>query len=81
LLWTTGLAEPSLSESGNVKAATIFNLAICRVYPQWRIPAAKMKMKEQRIVPLSAQAVAVFEKVILRRDQAAYVFRCNAEDF
>lgn len=31
--------------------------------PQWRIPAARMKMREQHLVPLSAQAVALLREL------------------
>ncbi|MDP1956692.1 MAG: integrase family protein, partial [Rhodocyclaceae bacterium] len=30
---------------------------------EWRIPAGKMKMKEQHIVPLSAQSVAILREI------------------
>jgi hypothetical protein len=30
---------------------------------EWRIPAERMKMKEQHIVPLSTQAIAVFKQI------------------
>lgn len=30
---------------------------------EWRIPAGKMKMKEQHIVPLSAQAIAILQEI------------------
>jgi len=41
---------------------------------EWRIPAAKMKMKEQHIVPLSAQAVAVLREIQSLTGSGRYVF-------
>jgi integrase len=31
--------------------------------PEWRIPAARMKMKEQHIMPLSRQAVTILREL------------------
>jgi len=41
---------------------------------EWRIPAGKMKMKEQHIVPLSAQAIAVLREIQPLTGSARYVF-------
>lgn len=41
---------------------------------EWRIPADKMKMKEQHIVPLSVQAVAILREVKLLTGDVGYVF-------
>jgi len=41
---------------------------------EWRIPADKMKMKEQHIVPLSVQAVAILREVKLLTGNVGYVF-------
>ncbi len=41
---------------------------------EWRIPASKMKMKEQHIVPLSGQAVAILREVQTLTGQGRYVF-------
>jgi integrase len=41
---------------------------------EWRIPANKMKMKEQHIVPLSAQAIAVLREVQSLTGRGRYVF-------
>ena len=41
---------------------------------EWRIPAAKMKMKEQHIVPLSSQAVAVLRELQSLTGRGRYVF-------
>jgi integrase len=42
--------------------------------PEWRIPAAKMKMGEQHIVPLSRQAVAVLEELWPITGEGRYLF-------
>jgi integrase len=41
---------------------------------EWRIPAAKMKMGEQHIVPLSRQAVAILREVHPLTGRGRYVF-------
>ena len=41
---------------------------------EWRIPASKMKMKEQHIVPLSAQAVAILLEIKPLTGGGRYVF-------
>jgi len=41
---------------------------------EWRIPAGKMKMKEQHIVPLSAQAIAVLREIQPLTCGGRYVF-------
>ena len=41
---------------------------------EWRIPAGKMKMKEQHIVPLSAQAIAILREIKPLTGSGRYVF-------
>src|SRR6185437_13340146 len=41
---------------------------------EWRIPAARMKMGEQHIVPLSRQAVAILREVHPLTSRGRYVF-------
>lgn len=41
---------------------------------EWRIPAAKMKMREAHIVPLSTQAVAILEELRPLTGHRTYVF-------
>jgi integrase len=41
---------------------------------QWRIPAEKMKMGEQHIVPLSKQALALLGELQLRTGYSPYLF-------
>lgn len=42
--------------------------------PQWRIPADKMKMREQHLVPLSKQAVALLRELQPATGRGPYVF-------
>jgi len=55
--------------------------------PQWRIPAAKMKMREQHIVPLSKQAVEILTELKSLTAHGRYLFpalttttRCMSEN-
>lgn len=41
---------------------------------EWRIPAGKMKMKEQHIVPLATQAVAILREIQAVTGEGRYVF-------
>jgi integrase len=41
---------------------------------EWRIPAARMKMREQHIVPLSVQAVALLRELQHRTGRGRYLF-------
>jgi integrase len=41
---------------------------------EWRIPAARMKMGEQHIVPLSGQAVAILRELQILSGRGRYVF-------
>lgn len=47
--------------------------------PEWRIPGPKMKMREQHIVPLSRQAVAILRDLqpVTGADGSGYVFPSN----
>lgn len=40
----------------------------------WRIPAAKMKMRQDHIIPLSPQAMAIIERMRPLTEQTGYVF-------
>jgi integrase len=44
---------------------------------EWRIPAGKMKMKEQHIVPLATQAVAILREIQAVTGKGRYVFPCE----
>lgn len=41
---------------------------------EWRIPAERMKMREQHIVPLSRQALTILEEMKLLSWNSAFVF-------
>ncbi|MEO8400930.1 MAG: integrase arm-type DNA-binding domain-containing protein [Gammaproteobacteria bacterium] len=41
---------------------------------EWRIPAKKMKMREQHIVPLSTQAIAILQELKAFTGEGKYVF-------
>ena len=41
---------------------------------QWRIPATKMKMREEHIVPLAQQAIAIFRELLPLTGRGQYVF-------
>ena len=41
---------------------------------EWRIPAERMKMREQHIVPLSTQAVAILRELHALTGPDGYVF-------
>lgn len=45
--------------------------------PRWEIPASKMKMRRDHIVPLSVQAVQVFEVMRMETGGGQYVFPCS----
>jgi integrase len=46
---------------------------------QWRIPADRMKMKEQHIVPLSEQTVVVLEKIVKFSSNEGLLFSCRTD--
>jgi integrase len=55
--------------------------------PQWRIPAAKMKMRDQHIVPLSKQALKILQELKSLTGDERYLFpalttttRCMSEN-
>lgn len=41
---------------------------------EWRIPASKMKMREQHIVPLSKQALGILQELNMLTGKSKYVF-------
>lgn len=47
---------------------------------EWRIPAGKMKMKEQHIVPLSSQAVGILREIQPLTGRGRYVFPSERGD-
>jgi len=47
---------------------------------RWTIPAEKMKMKYEHVVPLSRQALAILEQVKRLTGQRQFVFSCSSDD-
>jgi integrase len=43
--------------------------------PTWRIPGPKMKMRDEHVVPLSTQAVAILKEIQMVTGDGLYVFR------
>ncbi len=66
------LAPLTIVRPGELRRAewTEFNLDKA----EWRIPAERMKMREQHIVPLSKQAIAVLQELHPLTGRGAYVF-------
>lgn len=48
---------------GELRKADWSEFDLDGTHPQWRIPAARMKMREQHIVPLAKQAVAILREL------------------
>jgi integrase len=74
-----------LLRPGELRAAEWAEIALD--IAAWRIPASKMKMKNDHLVPLSAQAVAILRGIHPMTDQGKYVFpgirageRCMSEN-
>jgi integrase len=59
---------------GELRAAEWSEFNLEGKEPEWRIPAAKMKMGEQHIVPLSRQAVAVVKELKRFTGDGQYLF-------
>ncbi|WP_346773720.1 tyrosine-type recombinase/integrase [Desulfovibrio sp. ZJ200] len=47
----------------------------------WRIPASKMKMRREHLVPLSPQAIAVLNEMKMFSDHASHVFLNQRDHF
>jgi integrase len=48
---------------GELRKADRSEFDLDGAHPQWRIPAARMKMREQHIVPLAKQIVAILREL------------------
>jgi len=59
---------------GELRAAKWEEFTLDVDEPQWRIPAERMKMREQHIVPLSSQAVAILKELLPVTGPQGYVF-------
>jgi integrase len=59
---------------GELRAAEWSELALDSDNPEWRIPAARMKMKEEHIVPLARQAVEVLRDLQALTRRGTFLF-------
>lgn len=59
---------------GELRKADWSEFDLDGAHPQWRIPAARMKMREQHIVPLAKQAVAILRELHPLTGPTGYVF-------
>jgi integrase len=59
---------------GELRAAEWSEFCLDGAEPEWRIPAARMKMGEQHIVPLAAQAVAILRELQPLTGAGRYLF-------
>lgn len=59
---------------GELRHARWEEISLDRKEPEWRIPAEKMKMREQHIVPLSKQAVEILRELHSLTGPGGYVF-------
>lgn len=59
---------------GELRAAQWAEFTLDGDSPEWRIPAERMKMKEEHIVPLSRQAVAILRELQSTAGRGPYLF-------
>lgn len=59
---------------GELRAAEWREFSLAGAEPVWRIPAERMKMDEEHVVPLSHQAVAVLREIEPLTGSGRYVF-------
>jgi integrase len=59
---------------GELRAAEWSEFALEGDSPEWRVPAERMKMKEEHLVPLSRQAVAVLKELQVFTGRGTYLF-------
>lgn len=59
---------------GELRAAEWEEFTLTGKHPEWRIPAERMKMREQHLVPLSTQAVAILRALEPYTGRGRYVF-------
>lgn len=59
---------------GELRGAEWREITLTGLQPEWRIPAARMKMDEEHIVPLSRQAVTVLQSIEPISGGGRYVF-------
>lgn len=59
---------------GELRAAEWAEFDLSSQHPEWRIPAARMKMKRPHLVPLARQAVALLHKLEAHTSGGKYLF-------
>lgn len=59
---------------GELRAAEWAEMDLESKSPEWRLPAKRMKMREEHLVPLSTQAVAILKDLELLTGCGRYVF-------
>ena len=59
---------------GELRRADWSEFDLNGTHPQWRIPARRMKMREQHIVPLAKQAVAILRELHPLTGPTGFVF-------
>ena len=57
------LAPLTFVRPGELRGAEWAEFSLDSKQPEWRIPAARMKMDEEHVVPLSSQAVAILREI------------------
>ncbi|HTV76656.1 MAG TPA: integrase arm-type DNA-binding domain-containing protein [Steroidobacteraceae bacterium] len=68
------LAPLVFTRPGELRAAEWSEMDVDSKEPTWRIPAPKMKMRDEHVVPLSTQAVAILKKIQQVSGDKRYVF-------
>jgi integrase len=68
------LAPMLLARPGEIRQAEWNEMEIEGREKQWRIPASKMKMRKEHIVPLASQAVAILKEIREITGPTGYVF-------
>lgn len=68
------LAPLTFVRPGELRAAQWGEFELDAAEPQWRIPAERMKMGEQHIVPLSLQAITLLRELQTLTGDSEYLF-------
>jgi len=73
-VWGLQLALYTFVRSGELRQAEWADVDLHGAHPTWLIPAEKMKMGREHIVPLSRQTVELLRKARQLTGESAYVF-------
>ncbi|MGO1073733.1 tyrosine-type recombinase/integrase [Lysobacter sp. CA199] len=68
------LAPLLFARPGNLRAMEWCELDLDAEEPEWRIPAGKMKMRDEHVVPLPTQAVAILRALHALTGRGPYCF-------